>query len=60
MMAAALQLSRNAWFLILSESDIPLYPPTVVYQQLMGGPPLSRINACEAKDAGSGVRLPCI
>ena len=30
---------------MLSEACIPLYPPTLVYQQLISEP-LSRINAC--------------
>lgn len=35
-MAAALRNPRNQKFLILSESDLPLYSPEVMYQQVRG------------------------
>lgn len=45
LLRAALKDERNAKMVMLSEACIPLYPPTVVYQQLISEP-LSRINAC--------------
>jgi len=41
----ALKEPRNQRFLLLSDSDVPLYPPTVVWQQLMGEGK-SRIDGC--------------
>ena len=45
MLTAALAEPTNHWFVLLSESDVPLYPAVVVYQALMGFT-LSRVNAC--------------
>eukprot|EP00884_Botryococcus_braunii_P001790 jgi/Botrbrau1/11611/Bobra.0209s0002.1 len=41
----ALKDPLNQRFILISESDLPLYPPDVVYTQLMYSG-LSRINAC--------------
>ena len=48
LMAAALLDASNAKMVLLSESCIPLYPPAVVYQQLISEP-RSRVNACPSK-----------
>ncbi len=48
LLAAGLQDPLNQQLLLLSESCVPLYPPAVVYSQLMHEDK-SRINAC-AKD----------
>lgn len=59
LMAAALTNPRAAKFVLLSESDIPLYSPLTVYAQLMSEP-RSRINACnktEDWDHNFGWRL---
>ena len=45
MLREALKEPRNQRFLLLSDSGIPLYPPTVMWQQLMGESK-SRIEAC--------------
>ncbi|KAK9835257.1 hypothetical protein WJX84_005095, partial [Apatococcus fuscideae] len=45
LLQAALQSTLNQKFVLLSESGIPLYPPTVIYQQLISEG-RSRINAC--------------
>ena len=49
LIAAALTNPRAAKFVLLSESDIPLYSPLTVYAQLMSEP-RSRINACNKTD----------
>ena len=41
----ALKEPRNQRFLLLSDSGVPLYPPTTMWQQLMGESK-SRIEAC--------------
>lgn len=43
---AALEAPSNHRFVMLSESGIPLYPPTLIWQQLMSESK-SRINACQ-------------
>lgn len=43
---AALEETNNQRFVMLSESGIPLYPPTLIWQQLMSEKK-SRINACQ-------------
>lgn len=43
---AALQDETNQRFVMLSESGIPLYPPTLIWQQLISEKK-SRINACQ-------------
>jgi hypothetical protein len=48
LMRAALLDAANAKMVLLSESCIPLYPPSVVYQQLISEP-RSRVNACPSK-----------
>ncbi|KAI3432241.1 hypothetical protein D9Q98_003802 [Chlorella vulgaris] len=53
LMAAALRNPRNQKFLILSESDLPLYSPEVMYQQLLSEH-RSRVNACNTT-AGWGL-----
>eukprot|EP00884_Botryococcus_braunii_P021938 jgi/Botrbrau1/8428/Bobra.0237s0047.1 len=45
LMQEALEDPLTERLILLSESGIPLYPPHVIYQQLMGEK-LSRINAC--------------
>jgi len=45
LLASALTNPRTVKFVLLSESDVPLYSPFVFYQQLVGDP-RSRINAC--------------
>lgn len=45
LLQAALENPLNQKFVLLSESGIPLYPPTTIYQQLLTEPK-SRINAC--------------
>ena len=45
MLREALEEPRNQRFLLLSDSGVPLYPPTVVWQQLMSESK-SRIDAC--------------
>ena len=48
LLRAALLEPANAKMVLLSESCVPLYPPTVVYQQLISEP-RSRVNACPSK-----------
>ncbi len=48
LMEFALEESLNERFVLLSESDIPLYPPAVMYLQLMSEQK-SRIHACDDK-----------
>ena len=45
LLRAALQDPRNQRFVLLSESCAPLYPPHVIYLQLLGEA-RSRLNAC--------------
>lgn len=45
LLAAALTNPRAVKFVLISESDIPLYSPLVLYKQLVGER-LSRLNAC--------------
>ena len=45
LMEMALEEPLNQRFVLLSESDIPLYPPAVVWLQLMSEKK-SRIHAC--------------
>jgi hypothetical protein len=45
LMEMALEEPLNQRFVLLSESDIPLYPPAVVWLQLMSEQK-SRIHAC--------------
>lgn len=52
----ALEDPRNQKFVLLSESDIPLYSPLVVYHQLISEP-LSRINACNNWSASPSLYL---
>lgn len=44
----ALRDPLNQRFILVSESGLPLYPPDVVYTQLMYSR-LSRINACNTR-----------
>ena len=46
MLREALKEPRNQLFVLLSDSGVPLYPPTAVYQHLMGISK-SRIDACK-------------
>ncbi len=45
MLREALKEPRNQRFVLLSDSGVPLYPPTAMYQHLMGISK-SRIDAC--------------
>ncbi len=45
LLKAALENPRNQRFVLLSESCTPLYPPQVVYLQLLSDS-RSRVNAC--------------
>ncbi|KDD74315.1 hypothetical protein H632_c1407p0, partial [Helicosporidium sp. ATCC 50920] len=45
LLRAALRNPRNAKLVLLSETTTPLYPPSVLYRQLLLEP-LSRLNAC--------------
>lgn len=45
LLAVALADPLNIKFILLSETDVPLYPPTLIYQQLVSEP-LSRMDAC--------------
>lgn len=45
LLRAGLEEYANSKFALLSDSCVPLYPPTVVYLQLMAEP-RSRLNAC--------------
>ena len=46
LLKAALQEPRNARFLMVSDSCVPLYPPAAVHAALLGGEPRSRVAAC--------------
>lgn len=48
LLAAALQDIANQRFITVSESCVPLYPPQVLYSQLMYNPK-SMINACTTR-----------
>lgn len=48
-MEAAFADPSNHWFVLLSETTIPLYPPTVMWRQLMREQ-RSRINTCGLQD----------
>ena len=45
MLREALREPRNQRFMLLSDSGVPLYPPTAMWQHLMGISK-SRIDAC--------------
>ena len=45
LLEAAVEDSLNQRFVLLSESDVPLYPATVTYMQLMAEAD-SRVRAC--------------
>ncbi len=45
LLRAALLDESNKKLMLLSESCVPLYPPALIYQQLISEPK-SRINAC--------------
>ncbi|GAB4818184.1 hypothetical protein N2152v2_005230 [Parachlorella kessleri] len=45
LLAAAVMDPANAWFVLLSETTLPLYPPQVLWQQLQHET-RSRISAC--------------
>lgn len=49
LLRAALSDLSNQQFMYACEHTIPLYPPTLVYQQLMGESK-SRINACPKQE----------
>jgi hypothetical protein len=53
LLRAALAAPHNQQFLLLSESEIPLYPAVVVWRQLIGEEK-SRINACKGKHVDQG------
>ena len=54
---AALQDPANQKMVLLSESCLPLYPPTLTYAQLISEPK-SRINACSNEVLGLSCRNP--
>ena len=55
LLRAALGDVLNQRFLYACEHTVPLYPPTLVYQQLMGEA-RSRVNACPEKEKTNDVR----
>ena len=62
----ALLEPTNAYFAMVSESDVPLYPPAVVYRQIIAEG-RSRIDACgqevglyNSSQRHCPVRMPCI
>lgn len=54
LLRAALADLLNERFMYACEHTIPLYPPSVVYQQLMGER-RSRVNACPEKEKTNDV-----
>lgn len=52
LISAALVNPGNQWFVLVSESDIPLYDPLTFYLQLMSENK-SRVNACEGGNSMS-------
>ena len=54
---AALQDPANQKMVLLSESCLPLYPPTLTYAQLVSEPK-SRINACSDEVLGLSLDFP--
>ena len=48
LLEVALREPLNQRFVVLSETSIPIYPPQVVYRQLLSET-FSRINACDSK-----------
>ncbi|KAK9842061.1 hypothetical protein WJX81_006609 [Elliptochloris bilobata] len=56
---AALAEPANQKLALLSESDVPLYPPALVYQQLISEP-RSRVNACLQDDMSEWRRHPAM
>ena len=49
LLRAALSQPLNQHFVFLCETSIPIYPPTVVYLQLIQGGK-SKIDACQKAD----------
>ncbi len=59
LLVAALAQPHNSQFVLLSESEVPLYPAAVVWRQLQGETK-SRINACKGVCAAAcPCRSPC-
>lgn len=58
LLQAALNQPLNAHFVFLCETSIPLYPPTVVYSQLIKGGK-SKIDACPKADPEVCCLVPC-
>lgn len=56
LLRAALADLPNQRFMYACEHTVPLYPPTLVYQQLMGEAK-SRINACPEREQTNDVSL---
>ena len=56
LLRAALADVRTQRFMYACEHTLPLYPPTLVYQQLMGESK-SRINACPEREKTNDVSL---
>ena len=52
---AAVADPANTWFVLLSETTVPLYPPALLWQQLMSEQ-RSKINACKDGVSGGWVR----
>ena len=53
LLRAALLDESNKKLMLVSESCVPLYPPALIYQQLMSEPK-SRINACPHRVSSRG------
>ena len=56
LVSSALGDPLNANFVLLCETSVPLYPPTVVYQQLVTEAK-SRVSACSMDHMHEDVRL---
>lgn len=54
----ALKEALNQRFLLLSDTDVPLYPARLVYLQLMSEPK-SRVSACKGWDLVNIDRYTC-
>lgn len=59
MVRAALSDALNQRFVLLSETCLPLYPPTVIYQQLMHEH-RSRIDACPGNTSETDLLETCV
>jgi Core-2/I-Branching enzyme len=55
LLRAALEDPQNRRFQMLCEQTVPLYPPEVLYRELMAAPG-SHVAACDAGGQNKGVR----